>query len=110
MNEKIKKALDYIIKRKKLIGKKINKDQQSLELLGEYQSSDKQWFGWCDEFGILSYIETILNQAEENEKALKIIIGKRLDLACINCFKLTQEEYDLVKKVVEKYDLTRNSN
>lgn len=126
MNENFKKALEYITKRKKLISKKLDKDQQSLELLGEYQSSDKQWFGWCNEFDILSYIETALNQAEENETELKelkefvkIVLSKGIDAPLIKEYpnityvdynmksrfalgNYTKAEFYLVKKVVEK--------
>lgn len=79
MNENFKKALEYITKRKKLISKKLDKDQQSLELLGEYQSSDKQWFGWCDEFDILSYIETALTRLEKLEEAIRDLFANHIE-------------------------------
>ena len=60
------KELEYIIKRKNKIGKKLDNDQNLLESCGEYKSSDKQWFGWLEEYETLQLIEKKL-------KALEII-------------------------------------
>ena len=112
MNEQIEKALEYIIKRKKLIGKKIDKDQQSLELFGEYQSSDKQWFGWCDEFDILSFIEKALKQYEELTR--KKFIDELLS-PTIKDFNYKPPKVDEIvisidrKRIEEKYPSLRGS-
>ena len=58
------KELNYIIKRKNKIGKKLDNDQNLLETCGEYKSSDKQWFGWCEEYETLQSIEKSLKALE----------------------------------------------
>ena len=62
------KELEYIIKRKNKIGKKMDKDQNLLECCGEYKSSDKQWFGWCEEYETLQSIEKELKRLEEIDR------------------------------------------
>ncbi len=69
---------------------------------------------------LIKSTEAALNEGEENEKALKIIISKCVDIWLFYRFKdinlkmyndcardsyrkLTQEEFNLVKKVVNRY-------
>ena len=103
MNEKIKQALEQI---KGILNEELTFKE--------------------DVKGLIEPVESALTQAEENEKALKIICTKYVGLSYLyysesvedynntipfrfkpsaqESMALTQEEFEIVKKVVGKYD------
>ena len=77
------KELDYILKRKKVLSKKMDRDNNALELTGDFISSDKQFLGWVEEYNILQSIETKLKRLEkiDNEPVVPIHINRYNELS-----------------------------
>lgn len=114
MNEKVKQALDNIALGSNTLESQTKQFQEDYNLvvnaLSEYEEEKKE---------LIAKQHRLFDLTKEQEEALKIIIEKRVDMSLFRDydldiysyntdyvedeFRLTQREFDLVKKVVENY-------